>query len=181
MSMLTFRPTVALAKRIGAQLPVATEPMQAPHADWCAHVFTAQRFRYVILTNTYSLLSVVMSAKGMNDENEFIRSSLSSIREYLRDSGREFALERFVGPAAGEVQFARLSDRAVLGSINELVFLAKCELIEGGLSSFETSHRLNEVPMSVLWKRGAGGHPGAAFDQMPRHLRQTAPDDSYRD
>lgn len=171
--MITFRPTVALAKRIGVHLPMATVPVQAPHTDWCAHIFMAQRFRYIILANTYSLLSVVVSAKGVNDENEFIRSSLSSIREYIRDSGREFVLEHFVGPASGEVRFARLSDRAVLGSINELIFLAKCELIEGGCSSVETSHRLNEVPMSILWKRGSGSHPGAAFDQMPRYLRHT--------
>lgn len=165
--MFTLRPTSMLAKRIGATIPAATVAVQTPHTDWCAHVFTAQRHRYLILTNTHSLLSVVTSGKGITTEGAFVRHSLAAIAEYFRSSGRQFVLDRLIAPAAAEVQLARLSDRAVMGSINELIFQAKLELIEGQLSASETSERLNEVPLSMLWKRRAGSCPTSAFDQMP--------------
>jgi hypothetical protein len=164
--MITLRPTVTLAKRLKVELPPENVPVREKHTDWCAHGFTANRHRYLILTNTYSLLSVVTHARGLTTEGAFISHGLSAIRHYLHDSGRQFALERFVIPAEAEVRLVRLADRAVLGSINELIFLAKCHLIEGGLSPAETSHRLGEVPMSLLWKRGPAT-PADTFDQMP--------------
>ena len=173
--MITLRPTQMLAQRISAIVPAAPVPVELPYTDWCAHTFTAQRYRYVILTNTFSLLSVVAPGTGLTTEDAFVRHAISAIREYLRASQRTSALERLVGPAGDEVRLARLSDRAVMGSMNELIYLAKLDLIEGGLSPAETSERLNEVPLSMLWKRGGAPHPGPVFDSMPADLRSRAP------
>lgn len=166
LAMFTLRPTLMLAKRIGVSLPADVVPVETLHADWCAHGFTAQRYRYLILTNTHSLFSVVTHATGVNSQDAFIRHALAAISERLRESGRAAMIERYIGPASAEVRLARLTDRAVMGSINELIFLAKCDLIEGGLSPAEVSGRLNEVPCSMLWKRKGPGHPNGVFDAM---------------
>lgn len=159
-----------LASRTRIPLPVGNVPVEKAHVDWCAHTFTAQRFRYTILTNTHSFLSVVMRGSGIGDENDFIRATIGALREYLVSSDRRRVWEQLMEPAAGEVRFARIPDRRVMGTINELVFQATVELIEGGLSPHETSDRLNQVPLSALWNRGPTISPGETFDAMPASL-----------
>lgn len=144
--------------------------MESPHLDWCAHTFMAQRYRYLLLTNTHSFLSVVTTAKGVTSEDTLIRAALAALRDYLVASGRGFAFERLIAPQAGEVRFARIPDRRVLGTMNELIFLATGDLIEGGCSAAETSDRLNRVPLSALWRRGETSSAGPAFDLMPPRL-----------
>jgi hypothetical protein len=165
--VLTFRPTKKLAARVGLAVPPGDVPVETPHCDWCAHTFTAQRFRYIILTNTHSFFSVIMSSRGVTTEAAFIRSALGSIGRHLVESGRGSVFERVIAPQANEVQFASIPNRAVLGTITELVFLAQVDLVEGGLSATEVSSRLNEMPLSVLWKRGATIMPRETFDAMP--------------
>ncbi len=169
--MLTFRPTLILAKRLHLALPRDPVPVGNPFWDWCAHAFTAERHRYVILTNTHSLFSAVTPGAGINSEEAFIRRSVSAIREVLCDSGREFAWERQIAPAVAAVQFSRLSDRAVMGSMNDLIYMAKVHLIEGRLSPMEVSAMINTAPLSVLWKRGRASNPDRAFDEMTRSAR----------
>lgn len=43
-----------------------------PYADWSAHLFTADRTQYVILSNTASLYSTVMYGRGINNDGLFI-------------------------------------------------------------------------------------------------------------
>jgi hypothetical protein len=166
--MILFRPTLKLAKRLHVALPPGEAPLVNPFTDWCAHSFTAERYRYVIVTNTHSLFSVVMHGAGITADDAFIRRALDTIREVLCDSGREFAWERHIEPATGTVRFARFSDRRVMGSMNDLIFLARTHLIEGGLSPFDTAAEINSAPMSVLWKRGEASLPDPAFDEMTR-------------
>ncbi|MDO8544071.1 MAG: hypothetical protein Q7S40_26825 [Opitutaceae bacterium] len=159
-----------LAKRLHLTVPADTVAVTAPHADWSAHTFTVNRFRYIILTNSYSLLSVVLHGSGITSDDTFIRASLAGLRDYMDRSGRAFAYETFIAPAAAAVRFARIPDRRIMGSINELVFLATVDLVEGGLAPAEVTERLSRVPMSMLWRRSDASSPDLAFDQMPRAL-----------
>jgi hypothetical protein len=122
----------------------------------------------VILTNTHSLYSVVTHAKGINSADAFLHQALSAIRTELCDSGRAFAWERHLAPGTGTVQFATLGNRSVMGSINEFVFAARMFLVEGQLSPIEVAAKINETPMSYLWKRGPAVCPADAFDLMVR-------------
>jgi phosphoribosyl-ATP pyrophosphohydrolase len=122
--------------------------------------------RVEILTNTHSLFSVVTHGAGLTSEAAFIRRALEAIREKLRESGREFAWERQIEPAVMSVRFARLADRRVMGSMNDLIYMAKVYMEDRDMSPRELSARLNETPLSLLWKRGPAGSPERAFDQM---------------
>lgn len=88
-----------------------------------------------------------------------LSDALSSIGEFLREDGFEFIYERLIVPAAGRVIICKALNRAVSGSMTELVRLAQDHLTEQGLSPWDTALRLNETPMSVLGYRG----PRAAF------------------
>ena len=121
-----------------------------PLLDWSAHLFTAQRIQYVILTNTASLYSMVMPGRGMTSDKKFIQEVLSSMREFMTMDGNKFIFEKHIEPQQREVFFSKIVDRRVTGSMNDLVFQAKVYLIEVQLSPFEVSSRLNESPMSYL-------------------------------
>lgn len=140
--------------------------MVDPYCDWCAHGFSANRARYLLLTNTYSFLSVVIPGSGITSEAAFIRASVAAIQHYLSESGRTQVFETYVAPHTSSIRWAKVPDRSVLGTMNELIYLAQCHLIEGGLPPLMVSERLNGVPLSVLWKRGKTFAPGKTFDAL---------------
>jgi len=155
-----------LAARARLRLPPIEVRMSDPYCDWCAHGFSANRLRYLMLTNTHSFLSVVIPGSGITSEKAFIRESVNGIQRYLSESGRREVFETFIAPHTSSIRWAKVPDRSVLGTMNELIYLAQCHLIEGGLPPRVVSERLNEVPISVLWKRGKTIAPGKTFDAL---------------
>jgi len=147
---MIFRLSHKLAKklRISSLKPAPADPN--PFADWSAHLFTADRAQYVILTNTLSLYSTVIYGRGITDDSQFLDRALSSMREFMVDDGQEFIYRRFITPSSSTVRFAPALNRSVTGSMNDLVDEAQMWLTEGELSPFDTSFKLNEMPMSFL-------------------------------
>ena len=121
-----------------------------PFADWSAHLFTAERTQYILISNTASLYSMVMFGRGMTDDCLFLDRITSYMGEFLRADDHEFIFERLIIPWLDRVSFSKALNRSVIGSMNDLVFQAKLHLIEGVMSPFDVSFRLNEVPLSCL-------------------------------
>ena len=147
---MIFRLSHKLAKklRISSLKPAPADPN--PFADWSAHLFTAHRTQYVILTNTMSLYSTVIYGRGITDDSQFLDRALNSMREFMVDDGQEFIYRRFVAPSSRNVRFASALNRSVTGSMNDLIDEAQMRLTEYDLSPFDTSFNLNEMPMSYL-------------------------------
>ena len=121
-----------------------------PFADWSAHLFTADRAQYILVTNTASLYSMVMIGKGITDDCRFLDEVTSYMSEFIRDDGHTFIFERLIAPSMVHVSFSKALNRAVTGSMNDLVFQAKVRLIEQEMSPYDTSLLLNDVPMGYL-------------------------------
>jgi len=161
-SKMIFRLTQKLAKKVSLP-PLQGLPLdQNPFVDWTAHLFTAERAQYIIVTNTASLYSLVMYGRGITDDNELVQSALSFMRNVMIDNGCEFIFRRLIAPHATRVSFSKATDRRVIGSMNELIFEAKLFLVERQLSPFETSRQINETPMSYLGYNS----PKEAFRQL---------------
>jgi hypothetical protein len=157
-----FRLSQKLAKKIKTT-PTRVEPSDAnPYADWSAHLFTAERYQYILLTNTASLYSTVMNGRGIADDNEFLKRALYRIHEFMVDDGLEFIYTRFIAPTTGGITLSKSLNRSVTGSMNDLVFHAKVWLSEGELSPHDVSFKLNELPMSTL----GYANPREAFKSM---------------
>jgi hypothetical protein len=146
--MLTLRLTQKLAARLQVQLAREPAPAANPFSDWCCHWFTVDRYRYLMVTNAPTFFSVVLRSQGMSDEPAFITGMLSGLREYLQQAGHEFAFAQLIAPESAAVLFRPVSDRRILGVMNEFIFMAKCYLDE--LSPVETSDRLNDCPVGPL-------------------------------
>lgn len=136
-----------------------------PYADWSAHLFAVNRTQCIILSNTKSLYSCVMYAKGITSDSVFTDRALSTIREFMQDDGQQFAYRKFVAPNSGTVQFAKALNRSVTGSMNDLINHATYWLAEDDLSPHDLGFKLNDTLLSALATKGSHGYgkPNEAF------------------
>jgi hypothetical protein len=147
---MIIRVTAKLGKKLQITPPRSLPPAANPFADWTAQLFVADRAQYILVTNTPSLYSMVMYGKGITNDSVFLQRAISRIGEVFRDDDHEFLFQRLVVPESSVVTFSRALGPAVTGSMNELVLQAKALLVQDGLSPFDASFRLNDIPMGQL-------------------------------
>ncbi len=161
-----------ISHKLNAKIKAGTLPSLPPDgnpfADWSAHLFVADRTQYILLSNTKSLYSTVIYARGITDDGRFIERALSSLREFMEDDGQAFVYHCLIAPASATVRFARALDRTVTGCMNELIVQATALLVGDELSPFDVGFRLNEVLLSALAASKATkyGTPRGAFKSM---------------
>lgn len=163
-----------LSQKLNAKIKAGTLPSRPlnenPFADWSAHLFAADRTQYILLSNTKSLYSTVMYAKGITNDSRFIDRALSALREFMEDDGQAFVYHQIIAPASGAVHFAKALDRSVTGSINDLVYNTKIWLTESERSPFDVGFKLNDIPFSSLQYV----KPRAAFKAMANPAMTTS-------
>ena len=151
--MLTIRPTKMLARRLGIELPATPPAVSNRVADWCAHEFRTQRFKYLIFFNTASLYPVLTYARGVTDDHELIERLTEAMKLNLEGTKLEFQYQRWIAPELAAVQWAPIPDRSIMGSMNDLILMAKYHLKYEGDSPVELSRKLAQAPMSMLGMR----------------------------
>ena len=147
---MIFRLSQKLAKKLKVTQPKPAPADSNPFADWSAHLFTADRTQYLLLTNTPSLYSTIIYGRGISDDSQFLDRALGAISEFMAADGQEFVFRKFIAPAASNVRFASALNRSVTGSMNDLVNAAQFHIVEDDLSPFDVGFKLNEMPMSYL-------------------------------
>ena len=147
---MIFRLSQKLGRKIGVTPPECIPMDTNPLADWTAHLFTAQRAQYIIITNTPSLYSTVMYGRGITTDSRFLEQALSCMREFLAHDGNGLVFEKLIVPDTRRVIFSRSLNRSVTGSMNDLVSQAKLYLAISDESPFDISFKLNETPLSYL-------------------------------
>ncbi len=147
---MIFRITTKLAKKIKESPQESLPQAESPYLDWTANLFHVNRVQYIIVTNTQSLYSIIMYAKGINDNSIFINYVLSYMGNFMVEDGNEFIFRRLIAPNAKVIYFSKPEGKRVTGSMNNLVYLAEWHLSDGNLSPFETARRINSAPMGLL-------------------------------
>ena len=147
---MIIRLTAKLGKKIKVIPPEALPPDSDPFADWSAHLFTVERRQYILVTNTPTLYSVVMPGRGVTSDKTFLRRLRIELRGFLQIEGFEHVFRKLVEPGLDSVSFSKALNRSISGSMNELVFGAKCFMTGSEMPLFEVSVLLNETPMSCL-------------------------------
>ena len=151
-----------LSQKLNAKIKAGTLPTlplhENPLADWSAHLFVADRTQYILFSNTKSLYSTVLYAKGITNDGVFIDRALTCLREFMASDGLEPAYRQFVVPARGSVRFATALNRSVTGSMNDLVNHATDWLAEGDVSPHDVGIRLNDILLSALAPSKSDGY-----------------------
>ena len=161
---MIFRLSQKLCTKIKAD-KLNEMPLDAnPFADWSANLFVADQTQYVILSNTPSLYSCLMLAKGVTSAGQFIERALGCIREFMEADGHKVAYRKHIAPSIAAGGFASALNRMVTGSMNELTKFAELWLAEGD-SPHEVGFKLNDTLLSALAtdKSRGYGKPKAAF------------------
>ena len=159
---MIYRLSKALGKKIKESPDRCYAAPANPYLDWFAHLFVALRVQYILLANTSALYSIVMPAKGIVDFSTFILAANRQIAEFMTADELGLIHARIIAPNSAVSVFSKALNRSVIGSMNDLVFHAKCHLIEDNLSPFETTQRLNETP----WASKAFVNARAGFQAL---------------
>lgn len=162
--MMIFRLTAKLAKKIERD-PLPALPCDKgkdPLLDWHAHLFTVQRTQYILVTNTDSLYSLVMPGRGITTERQFVQSVRTDLQAFVAGQGHHLRGVKDLLSQDRETFFSKITNRRILGSMNDFIFQSKIRLEEGQQSLFDVSFYLNETPMSYLKYRS----PKEVFQQL---------------
>jgi hypothetical protein len=92
-------------------------------ADWSAHLFTADRTQYILISNTAALYPMVTYGAGVTDDNRLIHVAIDTMRDVMKDDGLELIYERRVAPEFGRVQFAKTLTGTATNAMNELILV----------------------------------------------------------
>jgi hypothetical protein len=96
------------------------------------------------------------------DKGQFLDAALSQLRECLPADGLEVAFSDFIALASRKARFSKALNKAVIGSMNDLVFHAQVHLIRYNVPPGDIFWTLNDMPMSYLHHKS----PRAAIKAM---------------
>jgi hypothetical protein len=148
---MIFRISQKLGDKIKTNPEVVLPEHDNPFADWSAHLFTVSRIQYIIVSNTKTLYSIIMYAKGINDTAKFVANGITAIKDTLKSDGFEFQYKRFVEPDITSVTFSKNSNRRVIGSMNEMIYFAKVIFPEEkSITPYEATKEINGLILSIL-------------------------------
>jgi len=138
-----------LARQLGVAIPAVPPPVPSRVADWCAHTFRHRTRNWLIFCNTASLYPVLAHARKVTDGETLVRRAGGMALEVLQKNGFPDQA-RILDAQLTDFQFGPVPDRSVLGSINELVWLAGLRLDAPDLVPWTLSQHLGRTPMSAL-------------------------------
>jgi len=145
---MTLRTTTKVKTKIHLSAfdpePKETEPSFL--SDWYVNLFNISTKRYLIFTEAVTLYSFVVSSNGINNRKTLEELATDQLfRVFKRYVGRlpQELFER----NAEKVMMCKTADRRILGSQNELVWMAQAGFAYDGRVDFDS---LNDTPLSML-------------------------------
>ena len=94
---------------------------QNRYCDWFVDLFVGEdRKKYFLITNSFSLFSIVISAKGIRGEEVFSKNVLNQLRIYFEKTGHSDLFSQFIQPFENEIIFTKTNSRSVLKSMEGL-------------------------------------------------------------
>jgi hypothetical protein len=148
--MLTIRPTKMLARRLRIELPPAPPVITNYVADWCVHEFRVSRHRFLIFCNTAALYPVVMAARGVTDGPSLVARLAGGLKLCMEGTALDSHFQRWIAPELAAVQWAPVPGKSILGSMNDMISMAKYSLAHRNESPVDLSRWLAKSPMSAL-------------------------------
>jgi hypothetical protein len=118
--------------------------------EWYIHVFHCNRHKYFLITNAATLFSVILHGKGIKDDIDLLDLMFPAIRDQLKDVSCEKLFEQGISPHISGSALSNTTSRAILGSINDMIYNAKYYLDQREMSPFETGKAINETPFSYI-------------------------------
>lgn len=147
---MVLRATIKLSSKLGIKSLQNYDNRVSAFDHWYGHLFSVNKVQYILLTNGYSLYSVVFKAKGVLDLQCFANTAAKNLSELMYAQRIEYLTSRFVNDSFCNIEVVKTNDRSILGSMNDMINHAEFFLNEYKMSLMEISERLNNTPYSLL-------------------------------
>ena len=125
---------------------------QNRYCDWFVDLFVGKdKKKYFLITNSFSLFSIVISAKGIRGEEVFSKNVLNQLRIYFEKTGHSDLFSQFIQPFENEIIFTKTNSRSVLKSMEGLRERAVFETVfiqaeDEQEKFFKINNHINKVP-----------------------------------
>ena len=147
---MIIRATKKLAFKLKIESLQKFEDKVSAFEEWYGHLFTVNRIQYILFTNAYSLFSIVLPGKGINNLRTFRDLTGYWLSEVLKAEGCENMTARLVIHNLDAIDVYATNNRAILGSMNDMMLATKYLISEYQLTPIEISKQLNQTPLSYL-------------------------------
>jgi hypothetical protein len=147
-SLMTFRFTKDAMEKLKINIEPNSNSSDSTIFEWFVGVFYVKQKKYYITTNAMTLYSVLSLGTGIcNRKEDFINVLDDFFNQMLRDGlGKYF--EKYVMSSISESLIKKTNNRSVLGSMNDMIFMAKLCLQEESIK--DATSRINKSPMSYI-------------------------------
>lgn len=89
------------------------------YCDWFVDIFNGgDRKKYFLITNAFSLFSIVLPSKGLNSAESFLETVKRELQEYFAYRNLNEIFLEFIAPNLGKIEFAKKNSRSVQGCMN---------------------------------------------------------------
>ena len=78
---MVIRFTAKLSKKLKLGEITKVDRYPGPYLEWYAHLFTFNRFQYILTTEANSLYTTMMYGRGIVDDNEYLQRFFSHLRD----------------------------------------------------------------------------------------------------
>lgn len=147
---MILRATKKLAQKLKIESLQKYEVKVSAFEEWYGHLFTVNRLQYILFTNAYSLFSIVLPGKGINNLRTFMDLTGYWLSEVLKNKGCENMIARLVIYNLDAIDVYATNNRSVLGSMNDMMLAAKYLISEYQITPIELAKQLNQTPLSYL-------------------------------
>jgi hypothetical protein len=144
------------------ELPMSVEPF----ADWSVHQFVSERKPMLILMHTPTLVAFVHPARGVTTLAALASTIEAAAMRFVEEMfpTQKMARELFGGP---ELIAAKAYNRATIGSMNDLIYMA-CVGFANGDTVDHVNRHLARVPLSLIGMN----YPQNLFQKLLAHANR---------
>ena len=142
---MIIRMTNKLAQKlkIGPLTMVHADP--GPYLEWYAHLFTADRMQYILVTEAKSLFSIMMYGRGISNTDRFLDQWIGIMRENLINSGNRSIYNDIFLPNLDKIILAKTLSKSILGSMNDMIRISSIVVDAEGSSPDDLSRLINRT------------------------------------
>ena len=115
---MIFRFTKSAGDHIHAML-ASDQKAENRYCDWFVDILNGgDRKKYFLLTNAFSLFSVLIPAKGIHSAETFLSFAKEELRDYFVHKNLEDLFVQYIEPNLAQVAITKTNSRSVQGSMN---------------------------------------------------------------
>jgi hypothetical protein len=119
--------------------------------EWYANQFYAGHMKYIITTNAKTLYSVISAGRGITNTGLYFKKIFDDIKSQMDFDEVVTEQNMKCYDAPEQIIISSTTSRSILGSMNDLIYQAKCMLPL--IEIRDCARRLNETPMEIFgWK-----------------------------